>query len=97
MRRWNRTCDEFKEVREMIEAEDTDGIMEKLIEICNKYTEEYADEEDDDYSYEFSQLAEDMDLAYDNGDDPDFDEDSCDYYLGEFYDLCDAAGIWLSL
>lgn len=92
MARWKRTCKEFEEVRKMIYNEDIGGIMRALIKICAKYALT-----EDDYAYEFQSLAEDMDIAYDNGEDPDFDTDDCDYYLSEFYDLCDAAGIWLNM
>ncbi len=90
MAMWKRTCKEFGEVRKMIYNEDIGGIMRALIKICAKYALI-----EDDYAYEFQSLTEDMDIAYDNGEDPDFDTDDCDYYLSEFYDLCDAAGIWL--
>lgn len=88
MAKWTRTCNEFKSVREMIEDGDINGIMESLIKICDKYANGNSEFADD-----FRDLSEEMTFAFDE----DFDEEQCDYFLDEFYDLCDNAGIWLGV
>ena len=90
MARWNKTCKEFKDVREMIDNCDTDGIMKSLIKICDKYSKA-----DDDFADDFEELMDEMQIEYE--DNPEFGEDECDYQLSEFYDLCDAARVWLGL
>ena len=37
MARWTKRCNEFVDVRELIDAEDYNGILKKLSEICDKY------------------------------------------------------------
>ena len=90
MRKWERTC-EFTEIRELIESDNDKSIQikEKLIEICKKYADE-----DWDFADDFSRLAEDIeDIALDDYD----TEENIDWALGEFYDLCDNASVWLEV
>lgn len=87
---WKRTCDDFKKVRELIEEEDNIGILTELSEICNKLAEG-----DEDWENDFEDLAEEISIAI--YDEDDMSNEDVDYYLSEFYDLCDAARIWLGL
>jgi len=90
MAKWIKRCDEFAKVREAIDAEDYNGILKELASICEKYANEEWD-----YADDFSNIKEDdIDLWID---DDDVDEDTIDWILSEFYDLCDYVGVWLSL
>ena len=85
MAKWKRTCKDFEAVRKMIYEGDVAGIMENLRKICIKLALT-----DDDFSYDFSSLAEDIEMETE-----DATEETADYYLSEFYDLCDVAKVWL--
>lgn len=90
MAKWIKRCDEFAKVRELINEEDYNGILKELASICDKYANE-----DWDFSEDFANLKEDdIDLWVD---DNEVDEDTINWILGEFYDLCDAARVWLEL
>ena len=92
MARWKYTCDEFKRIRELINSDEdnTMEIMTGVAEICKKY----AEIEDFDFATDFFDLEIEIECAIDDGDIYEYD---ADYYLGEFYDLCDYARIWLGL
>ena len=93
MAKWERTCREFTKVRELIKEVDTVGIMEALLKICRKYS---ADE-DYDFAFDFDCLADDIEMELEDKENIMEDKDIVDYYLSEFYDLCDAARIWLAV
>ena len=89
MARWNKTCKEFTSVREAINNEDGAGIMNGILAICMKYAKqkwEFADY--------FDELAYELEVAIE---DNEYDSEDIDYYLSEFYDLCDSARVWLAL
>ena len=92
MSRWNKTCNEFKEIRELINDDDNRGcdILTKLEKICNKYAKQKWD-----FAEDFEYLGDEIHCAIEDGDFE--DEDYVDYYLREFYDLCDNARVWLGL
>lgn len=83
MARWDKVCTEFIEVRKAIDNEDGKAVLDGLKEICEKYSNE-----DWDFAQDFQNLNDDLDDA---------DEDEVDYWLNEFYDLCDNARVWLEL
>ena len=88
MAKWIKRCYEFKNVREAIDAEDYNGILKGLAKICEKYANEKWL-----FNYDFRDLKEeDIDLWID---DDEVDEDTIDWILSEFYDLCDVSGVWL--
>lgn len=93
MASWEKTCEEFTTVRELIYRVDSVGIMESLLKICRKYSQ------DDDYefAFDFEQLGDEIEIELEDKENIKEDEDVADYYLSEFYDLCDAARIWLAL
>ena len=89
MAKWNKTCKEFKDVREQIYAEDSVGIMKSLLNICRKYAKD-----DDEWAYDFEILADEIEeMGIEECEE--CDEETADWYLSEFYDLCDAARVWL--
>ena len=89
MARWDKRCVEFAKVREYIEAGENDKILPALLDICKKY----AEDEDWDFADDFDRLAEDIEVVADDA----LDDDDIDFYLNDFYDLCDAASVWLEL
>lgn len=90
MARWDYTCREFKAVRDILESDtpDTMEIIRKLIEICAKYEEKKWDFADD-----YAELREELEAVADD----DLDDDEVNYYLDEFYDLCDSAKVFLDI
>lgn len=86
MARWDKRCTEFTKVRKYINAEENDKILPALLDICKKYAEE-----DWDFADDFDRLAEDIEVVADD----DLDDDDIDFFLDDFYDLCDAARVWL--
>ena len=94
MAKWVKTCKEFSDVRELIRKVDSVGIMKSLLNICRKYSRD----KEFDFAYDFETLGDEIEVELlDDEDNVREDEDVADYYLGEFYDLCDAARIWLAL
>ena len=93
MAKWIKTCSEFADVRELIRKVDSVGIMKSLLNICQKYSKDRKL----DYADEFKDLGDEIKEELLDEDNIREDEDITDYYLGEFYDLCDAARIWLAM
>lgn len=91
MAKWNLTCNKFKEVRELINNDgDYREILRKLHEICADYCFKnwiFADD--------FEDLGMEIWEVVDSEDEVDME--TVDYYLSEFYDLCDNARVWLAL
>ena len=87
MAHWRKRYEKFSDVRELIEDGKSKEVMDVLYEICN----EFADS-DDSFAEDFETLAEDIDAERE-----DYDEGTVDFYLTEFYELCDNAGIWLGI
>lgn len=93
MARWERTCEEFSAVRELIWEADSVGIMKSLLNICQKYSKN----KNYDFAYDFEMLGDEIEEELLDEENVKEDKDIADYYLSEFYDLCDAARIWLEL
>lgn len=93
MAKWVKTCKEFSDVRELIKKADSVGIMKSLQNICLKYSRD----KEFDFAYDFGTLCDEIEYELLDEDNIREDEDVVDYYLSEFYDLCDAARIWLAM
>lgn len=93
MANWEKTCGEFAAVRELIDRVDSVGIMEALFGICRKYSKD----DDYDFAFDFMVLGDEIEAELEDKENIREDEDVADYYLNEFYDLCDAARIWLGI
>ena len=93
MANWNKTCNEFKEVRELINSDEYCGydILSRLAKICGKYAKQ-----DWDYAFDFEDLELEIEIVIEDKDYDD-EDDIVNYYLGEFYDLCDDARVWLAI
>ena len=88
MTMWKKKCMEFTEVRKAINEGRTKDIIEMLIKICDKYGKQKWL-----YAESFATLSEEIQEEVDG----DADEDTVDFWLNEFYDLCDAAKVWLEV
>ena len=97
MANWNKTCKEFKRIREMIYDDcGSKEIASELVKICEKYAGlEW------DFAEEFEDLALEIGCAIQDGefdwDEDEDNEENFNYYLNEFYDLCDCARVWLDI
>ena len=84
---WQYTLTCGKDLRDAIEAEDLEGVIWQL-KNCYEELRDHALIDDDD----FERYTEDFD--YYDFDDEDI-EDSIDWELGQFYDLCDNINVWI--
>lgn len=102
MARWNKTCKSFKKVRDMI-AEDIETashcmkIMYAIESCCDELTPN--DEADWIFYDDFRDLKQEIHEEVEFMDETDYEscESTVDHYLGELYDLCDSAGVWLTI
>lgn len=100
MSRWNKTCNSFKNVRNMIAenvktASHCMKIMYAMESCCDELTPD--DEMDWIFYDDFRDLKWEIHEEVELMDETDYEscENTVDYYLGELYDLCDSAGVWL--
>lgn len=99
--KWTYTCHLFKEVRELINddvetAEHCIEILKRLRSCCELIINDHK--KGWGWSQDFFLMKCDIDEAlYETSSDDNYDtcEETVNYLLGEFYDLCDNAGIWL--
>lgn len=85
---WQKTCIEFKGVRKSIEDGDNELIVTQLISICDKYAKQEWD-----FAEDYERMAEELREV----DVEELDDDGIDFYLHDFYDLCDNARVWLDI
>lgn len=81
---------EFKAVREEIEADEPNYelIVAQLKAICDKYAR---------LKWDFAENYEELKEELEELDVDEMDDDSLNWYLDEFYDLCDSARVWLEI
>lgn len=85
---WVMTCTEFKGVRKAIEDENSKLIISQLIAICDKYAKKEWD-----FAENYEEMAEELREV----DVDELEEDDVNFYLHDFYDLCDSARVWLDV
>lgn len=105
MKKWNYEVKDLSvQLRELINESNSDysdcvKILEKAVEIC-KYIKTILSEKDKNiWEDSFDDMIDNIKecLNYELNEDDDSDnEDIVNYYLGDFYDLCDAVNIWLA-
>ena len=74
-------------------------ILEKTVEICEYIKTILSKKDKDIWEDSFDDMIDSIKecLNYEINEDDDSDnEDIVNYYLGDFYDLCDAVNIWLA-
>ena len=93
------------QLRELINESNSDysdcvKILEKAVEICEYIKTILSEKDKDIWVDSFDDMirdiqdATDYEISEDN--DTEENEDIVNYYLGDFYDLCDVANIWLA-
>ena len=85
---WVMTCTEFKGVRKAIEDGNIKLIIPQLITICEKYAKKEWD-----FAENYEEMAEELREV----DVDELEDDDVDFYLHDFYDLCDSARVWLDI
>lgn len=93
MAKWKYTIRWGKELREAIEAEDT-AMVAKCLICC--YRELLNEMSDEDKEWKACTIEDSIEVLAFYAIDPD-DEDNIDYYLEEFYDICDDVRAWVEI
>lgn len=93
MAQWNYTIKWGKRLREAIEAEDEIIVAKCLIACYRELLNKLSDEDKEDYEFDINDSIEILTFYVA---DPD-DEDNIDYYLEEFYDICDDVRAWIAI
>lgn len=91
MAKWNYTLHFGKNLREAIKAEDVEAVVKCLIACYRELLNKLSDEDRDWKEYDIEDGIERLE-NYDED-----DEDEIDYYLAEFYDICDDVGAWVAI
>ena len=91
MAKWNYTLRFGKNLREAIEAEDAEMVVKYLIACYRELHNKLSDEDRDWKEFDIEDGIECLE-TYDGE-----DEDEIDYYLAEFYDICDELGAWVAI
>ena len=92
------------QLRELINESNSDysdcvKILEKTVEICEYIKTILSEKDKDIWEDSFDDMIDNIKecLNYELNEDDDSDnEDIVNYYLRDFYDLCDVANIWLA-
>ena len=93
------------QLRELINESNSDysdcvKILEKAVEICEYIKTILSKKDKDIWEDSFDDMIDsiqdaiDYEISEDN--DTEENEDIVNYYLGDFYDLCNAVNIWLA-
>ncbi len=93
MAQWNYTLRWGKQLREAICAEDTELVVRCLIACYRELLNKLSDEDREWKEFDIEESIEIL-TYYEAGPD---DEDNVDYYLAEFYDICDDVGAWVEI
>ena len=91
MGKWKYTLRFGKALREAIKAEDTAMVVKCLIACYRELLNKLSDEDKGWKEWDIEDGIECLE-AYDGE-----DEDEIDYYLAEFYDICDDVGAWVAI
>ena len=101
MGKWNKTCNSFKKVREMLEEEiyttsHCMKIMYAMESCCDELTPNNATEWP--FYDAFRDLKSEIHEAIELMDEDDYEScaETVNCYLDEMYELCDSARVWLS-
>ena len=93
MANWIYTINSGKALHEAIDNEDEKLVVKCLLQCYKELYNKLSDEDKDWKGFDIEDTIEI--LTYYSAD-PD-DEDNVDYYLDEFYDLCDDLRAWITI
>ena len=93
MAQWDYTLKWGKQLHEAIYDEDAEIVVKCLIACYRELLNKLSDEDRECYKYDIEDIIEILTLY---ALDPD-DEDDVDYYLDEFYDICDDVRAWIAI
>lgn len=93
MAQWKYTIHWGKSLREAIYQSDAQETAKYLWRCFKELYDKMSKEDKEDYGYD---IEETMDILRFYAADPD-DGDNVDYYLEEFYDICDRVGAWVAI
>lgn len=91
MAQWNYTLRWGKQLREAIEIEDTEMAIKCLIACYRELLNKLSDEDKDCYECEIEDAISSLEICDED------DDDEIDYYLSEFYDICDDVRAWIAI
>ena len=106
MKKWNYEVKGLSiQLRELINESNSDysdrvKILEKTVEICEYIKTILSEKDKDIWEDSFDDMIDnikdaiDYEISEDNNTEE--NEDIVNYYLGDFYDLCDVVNIWLA-
>ena len=93
MAQWKYTIENGKALREAIDDGDIERTVRCLYRCFKELYDKMSEEDKDYYQFDIEDTMEILKL-YDEEYD---DEDNLNYYLAEFYDICDAVRAWISI
>lgn len=93
MAQWNYTIRSGKALREAIKEGDVTLVVSRLLQCYRELLNKLSDEDRDWKGFDIEDIIEILVLYVI---DPD-DEDNVDYYLDEFYDICDDVRAWIAI
>lgn len=93
MARWTYTIKNGKALREAIYEGDAEKVVKCLLKCYEELLKKLNDEDKDWKGYDIEDTIEILKL-YDEGPD---DDDNVDYYLDEFYNICDDVRAFVAL
>ena len=106
MKKWNYEVKDLSiQLRELINENNSDysdciKILEKTVEICEYIKTILSEKDKDIWEDSFDDMIDSIKecLNYEISEDNDEEENQSivNYYLRDFYDLCDAVNIWLA-
>lgn len=102
MKKWDFNCNCFKEVRKLID-EDIRTVSQcfKIMDVLECCCDELTPDNKSEWIYydAFIDMKSEIHDEIEYMDETDYEscEDTVNYFLGEFYDLCDSANVWLTI
>lgn len=102
MSKWNKTCQSFKRVKEMIEEDvETPALCMRIMYAIEGCCDELTPNDAKEWTYydDFRDLKSEIHDEVELMDETDYEscEEVVNSYLEEFYDLCDCARVWLGV
>lgn len=96
---------EGKALRELINKEETMenivAIYKQLINCLKTWKKRLVESDKEDLEYDIEEMIEDLQCACPDIEDDDLDyeeeQENLNYYLRDFYDMCDNARVWVGI